>query len=119
MMKQSRGPRPARSRAWTGSPSTVLLLGALWLNTIGAQTATAVESDPCPPSLAGTQAYAECVARGGDPATTPRTVERESAMQELFAAPAWELALSGALGAALAGGAMVAARRAGSRRSSA
>lgn len=120
IMNQSRSPRPARHRAWAGAISGVLLLGALLLGGIGAlgaQAATATDSDPCPAAIAGTQAYAECVARGGDPSptTTPQGAGRESTTPGFLTAPMWELALSGVVGAAVAGGVMVAARHGGSR----
>lgn len=119
-MDRSRNSRPTRRGTWARPFSGALLLGALLLGVVGvvgavgAQTATAADGDRCPASLAGTQAYAECIARGGYQVWTPQSPDGESARQGPLAAPAWELALSGLVGAAVAGGVVVAARRWGS-----
>jgi len=100
----------------TGSVALTFLLGTLVL------AAPAQAAEICSTDTAGTQAYAECVARGGDTSSrvtvqdqglTPAPpVESSSTGTEI-----WSLAVAGLVGAGLAIGGAFGVSRLGSRQS--
>lgn len=97
----------------TGSVALTFLLGTLVL------AAPAQAAEICSTDTAGTQAYAECVARGGDTSSrvtdqgrTPTPLESSSSGTEI-----WSLAVAGLVGAGLAIGGAFGVSRLGSRQS--
>lgn len=101
----------------TGSVALTFLLGTLVL------AAPAQAAETCSTDTAGTAAYAECVARGGDTnrqvadersgaGRTPTPLESSSSGTEI-----WSLAVAGLVGAGLAIGGAFGVSRLGSRQS--
>ena len=94
----------------TGSVALTFLLGTLVL------AAPAQAAEICSTDTAGTQAYAECVARGGDTSQQrgtfdpPAPVESSSSGTEI-----WSLAVAGLVGAGLAIGGAFGVSRLGQR----
>ena len=95
-----------------GLVALMFLLGTLVL------AAPAHAAETCDTTVAGTQAYAECVARGGDltggvvdnEAPAPRTPVVEESATEV-----WQLGLAGVIGAVIAIGAALGMSRLGQR----
>ena len=96
----------------SGSVALMFLLGTLFL------AAPAQAAEACDTTVAGTQAYAECVARGGD--TTGRVADQGGPLSpptetSSSGSEMWQLALAGVIGAGVAIGGAVGVSRLGQR----